>query len=591
MNGCPESSALNYEQEQAVRVSGHCLITAPPGSGKTKVLEQKAAFLLRNFPGTRVLGVTFTTEAAAELETRIRRLLPDAGNRLVCGTFHSLCKRQIQRAGERFVLANESQQLDLVRCALNTTIRERGAVEPVTLEQANTFIARLKSSCQPPFASSARDTILLETYKRYQQLMEQMGARDFADLVLLAVRGMKASSVEPWPVTHMLVDEYQDTDAMQYAWISLHARSGVIVTVVGDDDQSIYGWRNASGFHGMEKFHREHGAVHVNLGISYRCPREILEAASRLISYNNERVGKYVRSGSPWPGFIRVVRATSRENELKEVAETIRQQGKPGAWGILARNNEQLDGLERALTVKGVPYARSGGASFWESSGPTLFLDLCSSIANKNLIGIDRLLRKCGVSEVQLQRMHAKCDSPGAASLDRFLQVSTWTGKVSALHCLMRSWNGLIHEADIDHAMYDLAAFIKKHVRSQKEGGHAGFALKDHDQLKLCAQSISALRGSLGERLQALRQRDSRSEPDGDRARIMTLHASKGLEFANVWILGCEEGVLPSFRSDDLEEERRLFYVGMTRAKSHLVLSWVGHGIEVRSRFLLEAGL
>jgi len=276
---------------------------------------------------------------------------------------------------------------------------------------------------------------------------------------------------------------------------------------------------------------------------------------------------------------------------LIDLAETIRQCGKPGSWGVLARNNEQLDGIERVLTMKGVPYVRSGGVSFWGASGPSLFLELCSSIADKNLIGIDRLLRKCGVSEIQLQRMHAKCDSQGAASLDRFLHVSTWKGKVGALHRLMHSWKGLRHEADIDHAMVDLAAFIRKHVRSQKGDGRASLARRDHDQLELCAQSISALHGSLAERLQVIRRRESRGEPDGLRARIMTLHASKGLEFANVWILGCEQGVLPSYRSHELEEERRLFYVGMTRAKSQLVLSWAGHDIEARSRFLWEAGL
>jgi len=582
---------LTRAQHEAVQARGHVLITACPGSGKTTVLTHRAAFLLDKHPEAVLCGVTFTSESAAELDRRIRHEVPDSGARLICGTFHSLCKRQLARAGQRLVLINESRSRDLLRRAWRETANETA----VSLDEAVAFIEHIKGQVNPILPSAHGNACVL-VYQRYQSLLRQMGAMDFADLLVECVRGMVDGSVEPvctrsGAVTHMLVDEFQDTDAVQLAWVMEHLRHGVQVTVVGDDDQSIYGWRRALGFEGLEAFRQQARARHISLDLTFRCAREILAPAARLIAHNTARVEKRLETSNRKQGSVRLHRCNSRLDEADHIARHVLRSGQPGQWGILARTNAQLDQAEQVFTANGVPYRRSGGMSFWEYRAPALFLSICRSLGTGDMVGIDALLRGAGIAVKTLERLHNRCRSNEPGALDRFIQSGSkgTRGKLATLRHRITDWRALLLVGNARMAMEGISHTIQHDVRLYASAS-PDITARDKQMLRQCVDVLSRLRGNVLARLAAIHHPADQEQDSGAAVRLMTLHASKGLEFERVWIMGCERSVLPSDKSP-LEEERRLMYVGITRAKQELHLSCVVSERSVPSVFLDEAGV
>lgn len=582
---------LNPAQQEAVRVSGHCLITACPGSGKTTVLKHRAAFLLKNHPQASLVGVTFTADAASELEERIRAELPDAGKRVICGTFHSLCKQQLERSGRRVVMVDEAEQDDLIRRACVECSDPSQA--PFNFEQAKAFIGGVKCRVDPILPSPASEPMVL-VYEAYQRLLRQIGARDFADLLVDAVRGMTNGSVEPFGCTYLLADEFQDTDEVQLAWVMAHVRQGVDTTVVGDDDQSIYGWRAALGYEGLERFRTMTQATHVALNVTYRCAREIVTPAARLITCNTERVAKTLDTVNRNRGEVRVRRFSTPEEEVEKLlAEISRSKSSnENEWGVLARTNSQLDAIETMLGAESIKYVRSGGRSFWEMRGPSVFLGVCRSMVQGDMVGVDKLMRTMGVGEQRLGQLHQNYDSRSAGALNRFLGDKSGAVRkdsVEVLRVRLREWKALLREGDDGLALDGLAKFIQHHAKLYERERSGAAQAQDHAMLQQCSASLSRLKGGLGQRLVALKHKEKAADKK-DGVKLMTLHSSKGLEFEKVWIVGCREGILPSPKSV-LAEERRLFYVGMTRAKSELTLSYVLSDDNPESVFLKESGL
>jgi len=582
---------LNRAQQEAVRVYGHALITACPGSGKTTVLKHRAAHMLQTFPGSVLGGVTFTSESAAELDSRIRSEVPNAGERVICGTFHSLCKRQLTRAGRRFVLISDSQRMELLRRSFIDT----GCGSACEFEDAVQFVDGIKSVVEPLKPPSSSEPRIL-VYERYQQLLQQMGALDFSDLIIEAVRGMESGDVGPvtgasGAVTHLLVDEFQDTDPVQLAWVREHVRQGVQVTVVGDDDQSIYGWRHAMGYEGMNAFRRETDATHIALNLTYRCSREIIAPAARLITHNTDRVQKILETANLSQGAVKVARFNSSEEEVEGLLRAIILSGARGDWGVLARTNAQLDAVERMMVAESIAYVRTGGGSFWDMRGPSLFLGVCQSLGAGDMIGLDELLRKCGVSEHLLERIHRSCKSRQPGALERFLVSKDGDANVGRIRKLAGEWRSMLQKNETRLAMVGIAHFIQHNAKLYEKTPPPAVVERDARMLKQCVQTLSRLSGPIASRLVALRQGEKKGSPDAqDVVRLMTLHSSKGLEFNRVWMLGCESGTIPS-RKSPIEEERRLFYVGMTRAKTELTLSYVLSKLTPRSEFIDECGL
>jgi len=578
---------LNDAQQQAVVTRGNLVITACPGSGKTTVLVHRAQRILESDPRAHLVGVTFSAKAAAELDSRIRAKMPGAGRRLTCGTFHSLCKRQLEARGKKLNLITGLRQLDLARHAYKDVAA--GLPEGPSFDEALAYIEATKATVDPIHAPS--DALKTEVYHRYQELLSQMGANDFADLLLLAVQGMQDGSIKPYPVQYMLVDEFQDTDAVQLQWVKAHLLSGVEVSVVGDDDQSIFGWRSAAGYAGIEDFRLHAKAQLITLDTTYRCAQQIMVPAARLIAHNLERIPKSLRTKNTRGGVAAVRRYGSREDEFDAILEAVASSPNPADWAVLARTNAQLEALEGHMS-QAVPVVRSGGTSFWDLRGPALFLSLCRSLALGEMVGIDEALRRSGVGEEEIERIHVQCRSKEAGAARRFAFAEArprTSHPVGRLQDYLQRWmrTSTARDADLTPTLLGIAHYIKSHVTLYKRRSELDREM-DNRRLDRCVDSLKRIPGTLVQRLNLISQTQESAQDNA--ARLMTLHASKGLEFENVWILGAEEGNIPS-SGGDRSEERRLAYVGMTRAKSLLILSYVVSTDAAPSSFLAEAGL
>lgn len=601
---------LNDSQEQAVYYSGGCLlITAPPGSGKTSVLKERALYLLKNNPNAKLAAVTFTSDAAKELEERILKANPDLEDRLIAGTFHALCKKQLTGHINKLVLINENQQNAIIyRAVLETRGDSVGKpsastdvddADPegekvfISLDDAKAYIDWRKSQVDPILSREKRDQICEGIYLRYEEALEQMGGMDFTDLMMKAVKGMKEGVIRPIDVEYMLVDEFQDTDEIQYSWVYEHFKNGTEVTVVGDDDQSIYGWRRALGYGGMERFRQRMNAGHISLNTSYRCTRAVLEPAALLISHNVERVEKMIQTANTGQGRAVATGYSDHIAEVEGMLATITRSGKRRGWAVLARGNVMLDELIKTLPVDlKEQFRRKGGKDFWELRGPALFLGVCESLVYGNMVGVDALLRQCGLGDERLKRLHVRYPANSKSSLRDFMndnRDSKSTDVVSRLGKFMSEWDNSIKGKAYATAYAGISHFIIKNASLYE--GHKIGAMLDNDvkSINACGDILlKGRKGSLEYKVQNARRKSD--DKDDDVVKVMTLHSSKGLEFENVWILGCEQGIIPSENSVDIDEERRLFYVGMTRAKTNLFVSYTKKDVSL-SQFITEAGL
>jgi DNA helicase II / ATP-dependent DNA helicase PcrA len=576
---------LNPRQRIGVLARGHLMLSAGPGSGKTAVLSVRAASLLNERPDAHLAAVTFTNDAAQQLRDKILAQIPGASRRVQAGTFHKLCIKQLKAAGIHPKLMSTHQ----ATATLQRLFDEHSAsLEGKEFEEVRFEIEALKSRMYE-WTPSPDDPVHL-IYAGYELALKNQKLFDFADLVRETVFGMRNGTVQPLDAAFLLVDEFQDSDDAQLAWVLEHAHRGAHVTIVGDDDQSIYGWRGARGYGAMRNFLEETRAEHIILDTSYRCATSIIATANQLIEHNNpDRVDKLLRSGRPDRGSIRVVRYRTDVAEAEAIVKAVKESDDAGTWGILARSNRHLDVVEAAFSRASEPCKRAGKTPFWEQHGPALFLEAIGSLADGTLRGVDHLLSACGTRSEVIDRIHKVCDSGSPGALFRFIAMPVGASKipdivrVKDLQRWYASWLRIAFKDDaILVAGNGVAAWINTNV-PKKVIGHA--------DLGICAGSLASRRGSLQERLRLLQQQIVNSSGSGPE--LLTLHASKGLEWDHVWMVRCEEGVLPNAESN-LAEERRLAYVGITRARSDLTLSFT-RGIKkhplVRSKFIDEAGL
>lgn len=582
--------ALSHAQQRAAVTTGHLVIPACPGSGKTTVLKHRVEFLLKSDPSARLAAVTYTNDAAESLAQRITEQYAPAARRLIAGTFHSLCKRQIEASSNAKVkLINDGQRARLIIEAMSSVVAKDLCLSyDSVVEQIDIW----QRECDPLLPSADSDPSVL-VFRRYEDLKRRHGVMDFSDLLRNALRGMRAGTVAPLPVQYMCVDEFQDTDQLQLDWVMAHVNAGAYATIVGDDDQSIYGWRGALGYSGLMAFKSATNAEQINLDRTYRCAAEILLPAGRLILHNHSRVSKDLITANLSPGATRVRTFETRDHEIERCIEAIADSGHPETWAVLARTNALLDVFECAIGQR-FPYARSGGASFWDTKVPSMLVELAGSLANGNMLGLSRVLSECGVSRGLMDRLSENFafDRPGA--IDDFIRAriprATAADKalVAKTQSLTKEWREMIRSGsagEIALAIKGMAFYIEQYA-SQSMGRSPEDRQMSRRRLQSAAKHLSTLAGSLSRRIQMIRLQ--KKNDTSSSATLMTLHAAKGLEFDRVWILACEEGTLPSAKSDT-DEERRLMYVGMTRAKTDLTLSYCLDAIP--SKFLREAGL
>jgi len=596
---------LNPDQHDAVHHDGNLLITACPGSGKTFVLRERAIRLLKADPDASGIAVTFTRDAAQELERRIMTAYPEAGGRITCGTFHSLCKTQLEGAGIPVNLISNAKQFDLVQRAIRSIAGPGG----VRFEEAQAFIDKMKCSLHPDVPLEGPSATLGQIFLAYQELLRQIGAMDFADLLVEATRLMATGKVSPMRATFMLVDEAQDSDNVQTNWVKAHVNSGVEVCLVGDDDQSIFGFRFAGGVDSLLSFKDFAQASHISLNTTYRCAHEIVAPAAALIEHSRKRMPKKLRTENLDPGTVRVLHFPTQEEEIQEMIRFMARTGDPSSWGILCRTNKIATRIETAagaaLATGRFPVSRNNSKSFWDMPLPAALLALSRSICFDTMDGVDTILALANVDEGSIRRVHERYPPRRPGALSSYLREAAGGafGKAQAHFAgLASQWRSMLlggHGSMSVDAMaaYILAAPTVRPPASAKRGDErykkacelvesAARSIKNSRANGISATCVTYDAFCSRLRLLSLEQNSDADRVDESAARLLTMHAAKGLEFPNVWIAGADVS-----RSEAdvglIDEERRLFYVAMTRAKQNLLISYS----KKPSQFLYEAGL
>ena len=653
---------LNDAQREAVCAPpGHYLVLAGAGSGKTRVLTHRIGWLTQaeRVPPWAILAVTFTNKAAGEMRARLEALIPGGTQGLTVGTFHGIAHRLLRRhwreAGlpETFQILDSDDQLRLVKRVVAGLGLDDAKYPP---RQAMWQINHWKDEGRRPDGIEHRDHPVTQTfvniYKAYEDACRRAGLVDFGELLLRAHElWLKHPAVlehyqQRW--RHLLVDEFQDTNTLQYAWIRVLAGATGQVFAVGDDDQSIYGWRGAR-VENMTQFLRDFpGARTIKLEQNYRSTSTILKAANSVIQRNGSRLGKELWTAGDDGERIALYAAYNEQDEARFVIERIREyideHGSAKDCAILYRSNAQSRNFEEQLVQRNIGYRVYGGQRFFERAEVKDALAYLRLTANRHDdAAFERAVntppRGIGDRTLDVLRRRARHDdtSMWEAALLELAGGSELAGRaknaVKAFLALVdgmaRSFAG-IGEADaalpavdppmpdsplpipgltlaeqIDHAITHtgLRDFYEKDSR-----GNAESRVENLDELvnvasrfERTAEDIDAGLSELSAFLShaTLEAGENQGEAWDDCVQLMTLHSAKGLEFPVVFLVGMEEGLFPSQRSVDdegrLEEERRLAYVGITRARERLVVSHAEsrrmHGAEMLarpSRFLAE---
>jgi len=627
-------SGLNPEQLAAVTLPPqHALILAGAGSGKTRVLTTRIAWLISTSQAGphSILAVTFTNKAAKEMLTRLSAMLPINTRGMWIGTFHGLCNRLLRahfrEAGlpQLFQILDQADQLSAIKRLLKSLNVDDEKFPPRELQH---FINAQKEQGLRAAAVEAWDDFTrkrVELYEAYERQCQREGVVDFAELLLRSYELLERNEIlrrhYQERFRHILVDEFQDTNKLQYRWLKLLAGGGACVFAVGDDDQSIYAFRGAE-VGNMRDLEREFKVANViRLEQNYRSHGNILDAANAIIKNNAARLGKnlWTEAGSGEP--IRVFEALSDLDEARWIVEEIKALGRDGHTraeiALLYRSNAQSRVLEHALFNAGLPYRVYGGLRFFERQEIKHALAYLRLIANADDdtafarvvnfptrgIGARSLEQLADAARTRNSSLHAAISGlsgKAQGSLSGFAELITRMRDDCA---------GLPLPEVVDHVV-ELSG-LREHYRNEKEGEDR---LANLDELLNAAASFVAEEGSrepLVEGMEesgdlasflahaALEAGEHQAGDSDDAVQLMTVHSAKGLEFNMVFISGLEEGLFPHENSAQeekgLEEERRLMYVAVTRARQRLYLSFAQtrmlHGqtrYNVVSRFLDE---
>jgi DNA helicase-2/ATP-dependent DNA helicase PcrA len=635
---------LNPSQEQAVRtLKGPLLVLAGAGSGKTRVVTFRIAELIRH--GTapnRILAVTFTNKAAAEMQHRVGELL-GARKKLKpkISTFHSHCvgilRRHISRLGypEKFAIYDRGDQESLARQVLREIKVPGELLRPGDLlGQIGQWKTR---AVRPPEAASVASTdkehLAAMAYRRYQKALQLAGAVDFDDLLLLAedilTRFPDARQAESGLFDHLLVDEYQDTNATQYRIVKSLAQRHRNLCVVGDDDQSIYGWRGAEVEHILRFAQDWPDARVVRLEENYRSTAAILDLANRLIAHNRKRHDKVLRPARPGGEKPRIDQHKDETIEAQAVAADIARRLKdpgvePRDFAILFRTNEQPRAFESELRRLKLPYVLVGGMSFFDRKEVRDLVAYLKVLNNpRDEVALLRIINNPprGIGAKAVEALLARAVSQGVPLWEVLVKLADVPDLPPSSGPAIEAFTRLINEFRARASKGPFAPLLReliarigyeaelRRLYAEPEEQSARWSSVEEVVNSLAAYEARedadeppSLAGFLGELM--VSDRDAGDEKEKqlkrDAIALMTLHAAKGLEFPYVYMVGMEEGLLPHHRSvaaegEAIDEERRLCYVGITRAKERLTLSlaltrmkWGKPRDTIPSRFLFE---
>lgn len=610
---------LNPGQNEAVKfVSGPCLVLAGAGSGKTGVICQKIAYLIQqcDYKARNIAAVTFTNKAAREMKVRVVKMLGKELTRgLTVSTFHSLgldiIRKEIKTLGYKpgFTLFDDQDSMALLK---ELTEQELDGDKDL-LKKLQMTISNWKNELLLPDAAAkaaidADGTLYAEFYSRYQKHMKAYNALDFDDLILipsLLLRNFPQAR-ERWQnkIRYMLVDEYQDTNASQYELVKLITGERGRLTVVGDDDQSIYSWRGAKP-QNLVLLGQDFPALKlIKLEQNYRSSGRILKCANILIANNPHVYDKALFSELNYGVELRVLQTKNEENEVERIVGELighrfmnKSQFKD--YAVLYRGNHQSRLLEKALMTNRIPYKISGGTSFFSRSEIKDMMAFLRVLVNPDddnaflrIVNVPR--REIGPTTLEKVGSYANMRqiSMFAASFELGLEQHL-SGR--GLACVQGFTRWLVETAD-NTERGDTAAVLRSMVREMNyedwlydtspSAKAAEMRMKNVTQLfswvtQMLEGSDSDEPMTLPQVVTRLTLRDmmerNEEEEGADQVQLMTLHASKGLEFPYVFLIGMEEGLLPhqvSMDEGNVEEERRLAYVGITRAQRELIFTY-----------------
>ena len=622
--------SLNPQQRAAVHYcDGPLLVLAGAGSGKTRVITEKIAYLIarKNVAPGKIAAITFTNKAAREMRERVARLVKgEAAQELRVCTFHALGLKFLQIEHAKLSLKRGFSILDADDSAAIIKDLAPTASKPDQLFALRSLVSAAKGNGLTPEqalvqAHGAREREAAMVYANYQKRLNAFNAVDFDDLIRLplALLDDDIDTRAAWQerIRYLLVDEYQDTNNAQYRLLKHLAGERGAFTAVGDDDQSIYAWRGANPGN-LDELARDYPALKVlKLEQNYRCSRRILRAANALIRHNPHVYEKQLWSEHGEGVPLRVLACRDDEHEAERIAAEIvhQQQLHKSPWhefAVLYRGNHQSRPLEKALRLARVPYHLTGGTAFLERAEV------------KDVLAYLRLIANPEDDAAFLRIVNVPRRDIGATTLERLGELAQ-SQHVSMLHAAhsdgvlkqlaarpasaLAGFVAMIGELAVASRRLPAAELVDELIRRTRYAEHVELETKDPGarQRRLdnmrelvdwfrAMQKDGARAGDLAAQLALLTHAD-RDDP-GNAVRLMTLHSAKGLEFRFVFLVGVEQGTLPheaSLAEGRIEEERRLFYVGITRAKERLCISYAARSrrygeivMNEPSRFLAE---
>ena len=609
---------LNPEQEAAVRTTeGPLLILAGAGTGKTRVITMRVAYLIsQGVSPDHILAVTFTNKAANEMRERLASLIEKAqAKKVTMSTFHALCvrilRKDIDKLGYKrnFSIYDEGDQMGLIKKIINRTASKDEKLDP---NVAKNLISKAKNNSWT--AAPDEQTLAGAVFARYQAELKTLNAVDFDDLLLLAVKLLNEHpEVRDWwyqKFRYLMVDEFQDTNRMQLDMVSLLAKPPFPgpearrpnVAVVGDDDQSIYGWRGAEVTNILEFEAHFPDPTVVKLEQNYRSTSAILNTANTLIKNNPRRRPKELWSANGDGQKVRILQMEDDRQEAEFVCNEIatRQVTESGKWedfAVLFRMNQQARLIETNLRQLKIPYKIIGGKSFFDRREVKDLLAYASVLLNTDDdVSLLRIINTParGISPATVERattlsskkqcsvfaalsdeeFRAELSTRALASVQAFIEMMD--GFETKLNTPLTVQNEVLRELlkEVEY-LDDLRRSCKTPEEGLQRENSVNEMLKQFTEYE--GRSTEGLRGWLDEVLLRNEREKDEDELAGDGVTLITLHAAKGLEYPHVYLIGVEEGVLPHDRSKlegTVDEERRLLYVGITRARKTLALTW-----------------
>jgi DNA helicase-2/ATP-dependent DNA helicase PcrA len=608
-------TGLNPAQKEAVEsIEGPVLILAGPGSGKTRVITHRVAYLVKvcGINPHRILAVTFTNKAAREMVERLRNLASSAVDDLTIGTFHAICARILRRDGKPqgvepgFVIYDEEDQLNLIKRSLQElNLDSKKFVPKAILTAISASKSRMLSPQDCTLGSrSYFDEVVGRVYERYQKLLDESRALDFDDLLMRTVALFRdhPEILKKYQerYIHIMVDEFQDTNLTQYELVKQIAGKYRNICVVGDPDQSIYSWRFAD-LRNILNFEKDFpDAKVVFLDQNYRSSRHILDTASHVIRANHQRKDKALWTNNDKGDLTNIIETYTEQEEAQFVVKEIERlidagEAKPGDCAVMYRTNAQSRVIEEAFVRYGLPYKLVAGTRFYERREVKDIIGYLRLIQNPHdSVSLMRIINipGRGIGQHTLEQLAACASSQGISQYEALQRLIGPEGNLAPLSFSPRTlkvfgaFGSLLKDLIAESQNLNILEFFdlliaRSGYRDYILGEEGGDERWDNVmELRTVTEQYRDLPISEGlasflEGIALVSDVDTLNESD-DKVTLITLHQAKGLEFDIVFIVGAEEGLLPHFRSLDdpfqMEEERRLCYVGITRAKRKLYL-------------------